>query len=553
MSATFILMELAGDVVLLLWGARMVQRGIERAFGSDLRRALGRALRNRFVAFAAGTFVTMLLQSSTATAIMVSSFAARGVVDLIPALAVMLGANVGTAVIVKALGFDLSWIAPLLLLAGYAGFRSGPKGRFKDLGRVGVGLGLMLTALHLLVETMRPVGASPRLESMLSALTADPVLDLLLAAALTVAAHSSVAIMLMLAGLSASGAVTPAAAIALTLGANLGGALSPALETDAAIPSSRRAPFGNLMFRFIACAAALPFAHSLAAIFWGQGAAPKAAVTNFHLAFNMAAAVAWIGLLGPASAVLTAIFPDKRETQARTAHASFLEPEALATPYLALANAAREILRVGDLLEELLGLVPAAWARREKSSVERVRSIGRELDSMHDAVKAYLAALNRADLTARDLTRLSDLVEFAINLGHAGDILERVVSFAPTNPAGALSDLDRDAVARMHARATADLRLALSTMMTEDERSAQELLAAKREVNEFERAAARAHIARLHGADAMALAASSLFLALLRDLRRANSHFATIGYAVISSAEPLQSASLSGSPRPEMG
>ncbi len=552
MSATLIFLELAGNVVLLLWGARMVQRGIERAYGSDLRRALGRALRNRFVAVAAGTFVTVLLQSSTATAIMVSSFAARGAVELVPALAIMLGANIGTAVIVKALGFDLTWIAPLLLLAGYAGFRSGPKDRFKDLGRAGVGLGLMLTALHLLVETMRPVGASPLLENMLSALTADPVLDLLLAAALTVAAHSSVAIMLMLAGLSASGAVPPAAAIALTLGANLGGALSPALESNAAIPSSRRAPSGNLVFRGIACAAALPFAHPLSEIFWGQGTDAKAAVTNFHLAFNLAVAIFWIGFLGPASAVLTAAFPDKQETQARAGRASFLEPEALATPYLALANAAREILRMGDLVEELLGLVPPAWASREKSSMERARSIGRELDSMHDAVKAYLAAMNRADLTARDLTRLSDLVEFAINLGHAGDILERVVSFAPANPAGALSDLDRDAVARMHTRVTADLRLALSTMMTEDERSARELLLAKREVNEFERAAARAHIARLYGADAMALAGSSLFLALLRDLRRANSHFATIGYAVMSSAEQLHPAS-ARSPRHEMG
>jgi phosphate:Na+ symporter len=154
---------------------------------------------------------------------MVTSFAARGAIELIPALAVMLGANVGTALIVKALSFDVSWVSPLLLLAGYLSFKHSPKGRYRDLGRVGIGLGLMLLALHMLVETIQPVGTAPLLKNILAALTADPILDMLLAAALTFAAHSSVAVMLLLAGLSAGNVVTPVAAIALVLGANLGG------------------------------------------------------------------------------------------------------------------------------------------------------------------------------------------------------------------------------------------------------------------------------------------------------------------------------------------
>jgi phosphate:Na+ symporter len=241
MNATIVILEIAAHVVLLLWGMRIVQNGFERAFGSDLRRVVGRALRNRLAAVAAGTIVTMLLQSSTATAMMVASFAARGAVALIPALAVMLGANVGTALIVKALSVDVSWIAPLLLLTGYLCFKLSPKGRYRDLGKVGIGLGLMLTALHMLVETIRPIGAAPALGTILTALTADPVLDVLLATALTFAAHSSVAVMMLLASLAAGGVVTPASAIALTLGANLGGALPPVFEARTSNPSSRRA------------------------------------------------------------------------------------------------------------------------------------------------------------------------------------------------------------------------------------------------------------------------------------------------------------------------
>jgi len=552
MSASFIILELAGQVVILLWGIRMVQNGIERAFGSDLRRILGRALRNRLVAVVAGACVTMLLQSSTATAMLVTSFAARGAVELIPALAVMLGANVGTALIVKALSFDVSWLAPLLLLTGHLSFKLSPKGRYRDLGRVGVGLGLTLVALHMLVETFRPVETAPVLGNILAALTADPILDMLLAAALTFAAHSSVAVVLLLAGLSAGGVVTPAAAIALVLGANLGGALPPVLETRSASPSNRRVPIGNLLFRAIGCAIVLPFAQPVAEALWRYDPDPRSATTTFHLVFNAALAIACLGLLGPAGALLTRLFPEKPKPEAEVAQPLFLDPEALETPYLALSNAAREILRMGDLVDALLRLVPIGPVPLDKKVSEQAAKLGRELDRLHEAVKGYLAKLDRTDLTERDLTRLSDLVEFAVNLGHAGDILERDVIRASTRQGDGIGEADRDVVSRVRTRVVADLRLALSTMMTEDERSARELLDAKREINELERATARDHLARLGGADPATLAASNLFLSLLRDLKRVNSHLATIGYAVMSSAGPSRSDRL-GSPPEEDG
>jgi phosphate:Na+ symporter len=537
MSGSFIILDLTGHVVLLLWGMRMVQSGIERAFGSDLRRVLGRALRNRLVAVGAGAGVTMLLQSSTATAMMVTSFAARGAVDLIPALAVMLGANIGTAVIVKALSFDVSWVSPLLMIAGYVAFKRSPKGRARDLGRVGIGLGLMLLALHMLVETIQPVSNAPVLGQLLRALTEDPVMDLLLAAVLTLAAHSSVAVMLLLVGLSAGDTVTPMAAIALVLGANLGGALPPVLETSGINPANRRVPVGNLLFRAIGCIAFLPFVHPIAEALWQYNPDPKWAITTFHLGFNVIVAVACIGLLGPARAVLTRMFPEKVKAGAEVARPLFLDQAALETPYLALSNAAREILRMGDLVDALLRLVPAALASRDKPTAEQAARLGHDLDLLHDAVKSYLARLDHADLTERDSIRLSDLIEFAVNLGHAGDILERRITRLTGRRDEAIGDADREAVLRMHARVSADVRLALSTMMTEEQRSARELVDAKRQINDAERAAVRDHLAHLGEADPGALEASSSFLALLRDLKLVNSHLASIGYAVIDPTE----------------
>jgi phosphate:Na+ symporter len=238
MVATIALIELVGYVVLLLWGMHMVQSGVVRAFGSSLRRVLGRMLSNRFAAIAAGLIVTALLQSSTATAMMTTSLAADGTVALVPALAVMLGANVGTALIVKALSFDVSWIVPMLMIAGYFAFRHCRKGLVHDLGRVRIGLGLMLLALHQLVVTIQPMQTAPVLAELLGALTREPLLDLAQAAALTWAAHSSIASILLIMSLAAGNVITPVAAIALVLGANVGGAIPPVFEATTADPAS---------------------------------------------------------------------------------------------------------------------------------------------------------------------------------------------------------------------------------------------------------------------------------------------------------------------------
>ena len=551
MNGPLLAIQLAGHVVLLLWGMRAVQRGVERAFGSDLRRVLGRALRNRLVAAGAGAGVTMLLQSSTATAMMVTSFAARGAVDLVPALAVMLGANVGTALIVKALSFDVSWLSPLLMLVGYLAQKRAPKGRWRELGRVGLGLGLVLLALHLLVETLQPSGSAqapgatmsallhdPASRGLVASLTSDPLVDLLVAALLTFAAHSSIAVVLLLASLAGTTDVlSPIAAAAFVLGANVGGALPPLVETSGANPANRRLPAGNLLIRAAGCLLALPVLGPVTTLIWSREP-PGSAVITFHVAFNVVLAVAAMGLLGPVRNLLATLLPEKVKAAAEPARPAFLDPEAQDTPYLALTNAAREILRLGDLVDGLLRLMGNAMSRPDKALADQARVRGRELDMLHVAVKAYLSGLERSELTERDLTRLSDLLEFAINLGHAGDIVERWIVQACTGHERAIDDPDREAAAALHARVTSNLKLAMSTMMTEDERSARQLLDAKRAMNEQERLATRAHLARLGGGvDREALAASDTFLLTLRDLKLVNSHPASIAYAALTPSE----------------
>src|SRR6201991_2000295 len=249
---SMVLLDLMGGVALLLWGLHMVHSGILRAFGPDLRRLLPKALGNRFQAFAAGLGLTALLQSSTATALITSSFATEGLVGLVPALAIMLGANVGTTLIVQVLSFNISAVAPVLFILGLLAFRNGPRSRIKDIGRVSIGLGLMLLSLHILLDTLAPAENAPTVRVLLDAITGDPVLCILIGAVVTWAAHSSVATVLLIMSLAYAHFISPVAAFALVLGANLGSAINPVFEgAKRDNPASYRLPVGNLFNRLI--------------------------------------------------------------------------------------------------------------------------------------------------------------------------------------------------------------------------------------------------------------------------------------------------------------
>lgn len=543
MIATIALIELVGFVILLLWGMHMVQSGVVRAFGSDLRRVIGRTLRNRFAAIGAGLVVTALLQSSTATAMMTTSLAADGMLALVPALAVMLGANIGTALIVKVLSFDVSWVSPLLLIAGYVAFRHGRKGTVHDIGRVGIGLGLMLLGLHQLVLTIQPIQTAPVLGEILRVLTQEPLLDLALAAVLTWAAHSSVAIILLLASLAAGNVITPVAGIALVLGANLGSAIPPVLEAPRADPASRRLPVGNLAFRAIGCALALPFAQPIAKAMWLITPNGAAAVVNFHIAFNLTLAIVFIGLLDAAARLLTRAMPERRHKAEDAAQPLYLDELVLDTPYLALTNASREALRMADLVDAMLRRLLQAVTGNDPEAIKELTRVGKALDRLQEALKAYLTQLGTDGLSEADAQRYAHVLDFAVNLGHAGDIIERSLASAAARKAKralVLTKEDEADLRAFHGRVLEDLRLAASTFMTEDPRSAQTLLDAKRQLNAIERATGRRHLNRLEARAPGGLEASTLHLAMLRDLRRVNSRVSAIAYDVLGMADPLE-------------
>jgi phosphate:Na+ symporter len=539
---SIVLLDLMGGVALLLWGLHMVHSGILRAFGSDLRVLLARALKNRFAAFAAGIGLTALLQSSTATALITSSFTAEGLVSLVPALAIMLGANVGTTLIVQILSFNIAAAAPILFILGLVAFRGGARSRIKDLGRVAIGLGLMLLALHILLDTLAPAENAPGVRVFMNAITGDPVLCIVIGAAVTWAVHSSVATVLLIMSLAYAHFVTPYAALALVLGANLGSAINPVFEgARRDNPASYRLPIGNLFNRLVGILLVAPLLRPITEALQGWQPDLAKATAEFHIAFNVATAIVFIGLLDPMAKMLKKLLPN-RVLEADPSRPRYLDESALETPSLALADAARETLRMGDLVEVMLRKVMAAVMTNDRALVDEVSRMDNAVDGLDEAIKLYLTKLTRGSLDEREGHRAMEIISFAINLEHIGDIIDKNLSELATkkikrrfqfSPEGA------EELSAFHKRTMDSLRIAFGVFMSGDVGEARKLLAEKAALRNAELAATERHLDRLREGRPETIETTSLHLDVLRDLRRIHSHICSVAYPVLDAAGEL--------------
>lgn len=546
MKGTLLLIELAGHVGLLLWGTHMVGTGVQRGFGTALRRWLGRHLASRPQAFLAGLGITTLLQSSTATGLLATSFTAAGVIDLAPALTVMLGANVGTALLTQALSFNVALVGPPLVLAGVLLFRWAEGGRTKNLGRVAIGLGLMLMALTGLVHTLGPVENAPLLRPVLSSLAGDPVLAAVIAAALTWACHSSIAIVLLVASFAATHVVSAIGALALVLGANLGGAL-PALM-DASSNAARRLPLGNLLVRATGVLAALPFLPTLTERLAQIDPAPGRLVVNFHLTFNLVLAVVFFGLTNGLARLLQQWLPNPAAPvdPGRPIH---LDDAALGSATVALANAARETLRMADMVETMLTEALQVVRRDDRGRATAVAEWSRCIEHLGGAIRRYLADVGDEQTLDDQFegARGQDILSAVINLEHISDIVQNsLVEFAvrSSKRGETLSAEELETITTMQAALHESQHLALAIFLHGDLRDAERLVARKALFREFEAAATTLSVRLLRSAAAASRLGDTnaaermaqdtgLFLRIVRDLRRIHSHLASLAYPVL--------------------
>ena len=536
------LLNLLAAVSLLVWGTHMVRTGVLRVFGANLRSLLARSMGNRFSAALSGIGVTALVQSSTATSLMTSSFVGQGLITLPAALAVMRGADIGTALMSVLFSVDLSWLSPLLIFTGVVLFISRQATTAGRVGRVLIGLGLMLLALQMVVEATEPLLSSPAMKAVLTSLNSDLLLEITVGALLAVLAYSSLAIVLLIAAMASSSVVPLDVALGLVLGANLGSGVLAVLTTAKSAIPVRQVTLGNLMFKALGVVLVAPFIG-----LWLKHARPlipdaTQAVVLFHLAFNIVISIGFIGLTHWVARFTERLLPLPKAGSNTLQRPRHLDPSALSTPSLAISCAAREALHQADVVETMMVGMLRVIRDNDLQMAEDLRKMDDTVDELYSAIKYYLTKISREALGEVEARRWADIISFTINMEHIGDSIERIlidIEDKKIRKGRSFSEAGMAEITELHTRLVANLRLGMGVFLNGNVRDAQKLLEEKARFRDLERAYADTHLARLSGNTLSSIETSSLHIDLLSDLKRINSHICSIAYPILESAGAL--------------
>ncbi|MDW9560079.1 Na/Pi cotransporter family protein [Sinorhizobium meliloti] len=531
MESAIVGINLFGAVALLLYGLAQVKDGMSRAWGARLRTGLAAGTRGGLRSFAAGFVATVALQSSTATALMVASFVEKELIAPAMAQVVLLGANVGTAATAWIVALGLGWLSPLLILAGVALGRTRSSAR-SGAGSAVVGIGLMLLSLHLLANATDPLLQSPALGAFLAMLDNAWPVALFFAAALAVLASSSLAIVVLILSLASAGGISTALVVVLVLGANLGGAVPPVLATLGASADARRVTIGNLIVRAIGCVIALPLAGYCAEFMELARLSPQKLAVDAHLLFNLAVAM----IAFPVSPLLyrltASLIPQETESDIGP---RYLDMEALARPVAALAGAGREVMAVGDLIEGMLVRALDALKGNDLSMLADISMLEGRVDRIQHEIKLYVSRVGKDDMTEDDHRRARHIVDYAINLEHIGDIIEKGLhpEIAKKISRGLrFSEDGQGELVRLFAITLDNMRMAQAVFATGDAELARRLVEVKEEVRRLEKQSAECHLQRLREGRLDSMQTSSLHLDMLRDLKRINAHVASVAHPI---------------------
>lgn len=531
-SGTTLLINLAGAIALLLWGSHMISTALQRGFGTQLRNFMGRHLKNRWMALLSGIGITGILQSSTAVSLMATSFTAAGTLSLAPALAVMLGANIGSTLVVQLMSFNTAIAIPLLVLGGFVVFKLRDHSGFESAGCAMIGLGLMLLALSLLSGTLGHIESTPVFNAVMQGLQGDTLIALMVALVLTLICHSSVAVILLIASLATTGVMNAQTALALVLGANIGGALPSVINAGSQV--ARRLPVGNLLVRTLGALAFLPFL-TLLVTHVGNKVSMAQLVVYFHTAFSLVLALIFIGFTGPFARFLEQRFPEE-ERGTELGMPLYLDEAGLDIAYIGLSNAVRESLRSADMLSIMLDRVFVLFQKLDQSIATEIHQVDQSLDLLSAAIRAYLADLGQDGLSDSDADRAQEILMFVINVEHAGDILASSLTQLATRRSRrseVFNEFELNNIRLLHWEILTSLRMAVTAFLGEDLHAAQQLVARKEVIRQLEASASREHFKTLREDKNAWAESGDIFQRVLRDYRRVHHHIAAVAYPVI--------------------
>lgn len=536
MNIYLVLINIAGAVTLLLWATRMVRTGMERSQRAMLTRLLSSGRRNHLKAAALGSVVAMLLQSSTAVALLAAGFASSGQLSLSLGLATMLGADLGSALVVQFLSVNPAWLMPLLIVIGGNMFFRARSRTYRQAGRIIMGIALILISLKLIGDATTPLREAPALADLVRYLSGDPVTAFLLAAAFTWIIHSSVAFTLLVATFAMQGLVPFELGAALILGSNLGSGLIAFMLTRAGATVAKRITLGNLIFRAtlaLTMLCALWLGH-IPVQYLGPDAARQ--VINFHLAFNVILLVLALPLTSAMARLTEWLVPSARDATNLLVSPIRLDDRLITQPTLALASAKRELLRMADIVARMLEPVMELYQSANPDRIRDIKQLEQAVNAAQSDIKLYLSRIHYPSADGPESLRGRELAQFAINLEYVGDaIVKTLVKLAETRSEQKVkfSAAGWRELNDLHGRVVENLHLALNVLMSEDRASAELLLEHKVSLGHAGRASATEHLDRLRDGGPLSIATSNIHLETVRALKTINSLLASVAYLAL--------------------
>ncbi|WP_286134920.1 Na/Pi cotransporter family protein [Neptunicoccus cionae] len=522
--------------MLLLYAVRLVRTGIERAFGASFRRII---TRNASVtgASATGLVMAIILQSSAAVGLLVAGFAGTAALGFGQGLAMTLGADLGSALLIQILSFPLDWLVPLLLAVGGATFIHSGSRNAKQAGRIILGIAFILISLRFLRETMDPIRDSNFLPAIAGYLAQDYVTAFIVGATLALVMHSSLAVVLMCVTLVSLNAVPVEAGVSLVLGANLGSSVIPVWLSRGMSLQSRRVPLANLVIRGSWAILAVILVNNLPILAVLSSGKAGQTLVNVHIAFNLAQLLV-LPFCRFMEAPMLRLLPDRLDPEEVTPvlHRSVLEGETPVSPSLALASLKREALRMTQIIEGMMLPVMDIYGTYDSDRAAYIKNEDEALNSALDSIRLYVAAIPSDTLRKKENKQARELTEYAIALKSAGDII--VKSMLPlaeekNKDRISFSVAGQAELVSMHERVLANLKLASNVLVSDDLASARLLLEEKAEMTRMERSSRKKHLRRLSEGTAKSFESSDIHLETTRALKEFNSHISAVAYPIL--------------------
>ena len=531
-EANLVLFALLGGTALLLYGVRLVGEGLQRAAGTRLRHVLSTLTGDRVRALLVGAGVTAVLQSSSATTVMLVGFASAGLLSLRQTIGVILGADIGTTVTVQLLAFNLLGYAPLVVFLGWLLYTAFG-GTIKYIGQAILGFGFLFLGMKLIADGTVPLKESALFGDLFRALVAQPLILFLAAAVFSALVRSSAATLGIALSFATSGLMNLDGAMPMIFGANVGTAATALVAAVGANAEARRVAAAHAIFKVLGVLIFVPFSVAFADLVKHTTDDPARQIANAHSLFNLILALLFLPFTQIAADVFTRLIPD---TGRREVGAMYLNPNVLDTPAVAIGQATREVLRLGDVVLQSLRDTIAVFERDDERLMKEIIRRDDLIDRLEEDIKQYVVKLREQSLTEEQSERESALLFTVVNLEEIGDVIEKdLMELAEKKMRGhyRFSAQGWAEIVDLHRMVVENLELAISAVATQDKGIAEKVIRHKGNINLMERRLRQRHIERLHEGLRETIDTSSIHLDVLAALKRANSLVAGIAYAVL--------------------